>query len=175
MHTSWRQLIILPAFYETAQNIPTFYETTHNIPAFYILGTDSPCLCISWQKNNNHQFIMAGFGNGMSSRFATFILISNNWLISFIYSINALADHACTCMINRICYLCLTEIDLSQSRVVCCNKSQSRSTTDNRLFFSYPRPANKLQTNALEVSTRQAVPDRKNLAILIYYHSNRPS
>ena len=27
---------------------------------------------------------------------------------------------------NRICYLCLTEIDLSQSRVVCCNKSQSR-------------------------------------------------
>ena len=27
---------------------------------------------------------------------------------------------------NRICYLCLTVIDLSQSRVVCCNKSQSR-------------------------------------------------
>ena len=27
---------------------------------------------------------------------------------------------------KRICYLCLTEIDLSQSRVVCCYKSQSR-------------------------------------------------
>ena len=34
-------------------------------------------------------------------------------------------------------------------------------TIGNRLFYSYPCPANKLKTNAPEVSTRQAVPDRK--------------
>ena len=35
-------------------------------------------------------------------------------------------DSSTVSLTNRICYLCLTEIDLSQSRVVCCNKSQSR-------------------------------------------------
>ena len=86
---------------------------------------------------------------------------------------------------NRICYLCLTEIDLSQSRVVCCNIpvsakastgicynrppeteiNLSRSKTGNRLFFSYPWHVNKLKTNAPEVQYQTGSTRQKNLAL----------